>query len=628
MLIYQDTTERFVSQVRENRVSDIVGENFRQRFGRKASPNEWNSWQNSLPRVRDLIELASLSDNMIALEYEVPYNQSRLDCLLFGKSASGTPGLMVIELKQWSAVKSTTDEGNFVETFVGQAERVVPHPSQQVKGYTKYLKNFVAEFEGANPLILDSCAYCHNYTRVDGEGLFDPTYKELIAEYPIYTKDDALALAELIKRILSKGDGLEVFNRFMQSPIRPSNKLLDSVHDVITNGAEFALLNEQLVAKNLIWSKVRRASKQKERSVIIVHGGPGTGKSVIALNLLAQAAGKKMKVFFGCKSKSFVEGLKNRVGGDGTMLFSNLIRFIPSKRKVDAIDLLLVDEAHRIEKTSNFQFTKPEDRTDMPQVDQLVRCSKTAVFFIDDRQNVRSSEIGSSQLIREAATRHNRQVAEVTLETQFRCMGSNDYLLWLESALGYSKEKRTLRKDEKFDFRMFDSPQQIYDIICQKDKEKPNSARMVAGFCWPWSKQLDDNGQLPKDVVVGDFAMPWETHEAIRAPRGYVKWFEWAYKPEGVKQIGCIYTAQGFEFEYVGVIVGNDLIYDAKSDCLVTDINATADPALKRNSAAFDTHARNIYRTLLSRGMRGCYVYFTNKGTEKYFRDRMEAHRS
>ena len=176
------------------------------------------------------------------------------------------------------------------------------------------------------------------------------------------------------------------------------------------------------------------------------------------------------------------------------------------------------------------------------------------------RQNVRSSEVGNSELIRDAASRFGATVSEVTLETQYRCMGSNDYLLWIESVLGYSDEKRILRKEEQFDFRIFDSPQEIMDILNEKEREKPNSARMVAGFCWPWSSKLDSAGDLVKDVRIGEFAMPWETHDKITSiPKGYVRWYEWAYRPEGIKQVGCIYTAQGFEFDYVGVIIGNDL---------------------------------------------------------------------
>jgi len=629
MLIYQDTTAQFVQDIRENRLTDIMVESFFLRFGKRVGEPEMDSWQNSLSRVRDIIEIAGLTDNMIALEYEVPYNQGlRIDCLLFGKDAAQNDNIVLIELKQWKSVIALEDEGNFeekfqVETVTGKRNRIVAHPSQQVKGYTNYIKSFVSEFDTKSPLALFSCAYCHNYTKIENSGLFDPIYKKIYEEFPVYTKGDVKELANKIKDLLSKGSGFEIFNRFMRSPLRPSKKLLDNVHKIISNEVVFSLLNEQLVAKNLIWSKVRKAEKNKQKSVIVVHGGPGTGKSVIALNILAEAAQRKKKVFYGCKSKPFIEGLKNLIGKEGEILFSNLYRFLPSRVKENELDIVLIDEAHRIEKTSNFQYTKIEDRTDMPQIEQLVRCAKTSVFFIDDRQSVRSQEIGNSEIIKEAAGKYGCKVYETSLETQYRCMGSNDYLLWLESVLGYSDEKRVLGKTEVFDFQILDSPKKVYDLIIKKEAEHPNSARMVAGFCWPWSKSLDKNGEFIKDIVIGDFQMPWETHGDIKPPKGYVKWYEWAYRPEGIKQVGCIYTAQGFEFDYIGVIVGNDLIYDSKTNKLIGDKTATKDPTLKRSKEKFEEHVKNIYRVLMTRGMKGCYVYFTDKKTENYFKENL-----
>lgn len=624
MLIYKDTTLNFVNTIRENKLTDLIVDSFTNYLGRNPGHSEMVSWQNSLPRVRDLIELSSLNDNMIAIEYEVPYNQSRVDCLLFGKGENEEENVVLIELKQWTNVTALPDEGNFVETYTGRPNNTVPHPAQQVKGYNNYLRNFIHEFSTDNPLLLFSCSYCHNYTKVEDEGLFDPIYHKIINEYPLYTKNDVQTLSEKLKELLINGDGFEIFNRFMRSKIQPSIKLLENVSKIVKNDVVFSLLNEQLVAKNLIWSKVRKSYNKSEKSVIIVHGGPGTGKSVIAINVLAEAAQRNKKVFYGCKSKPFTEGLKKLVGGQGKMLFSNLYRFLPSRMKENELDLLLIDEAHRIAKTSNFQYTRPEDRTDMPQVDQLIRCAKTSVFFIDDKQNVRSQEIGSSDLIRESAKKLNSNIFEVELVTQYRCMGSNDYLLWLESVLGYSDDRRILRKNDIFNFKIFDSPHKLYTALTKKENEKPNSSRIVAGFCWPWSKHLSEDGSLVKDVRIGDFEMPWETHDNVKPPPGYVKWFQWAYLPEGFKQVGCIYTAQGFEFDYVGVIIGEDLIYDKDSNCLSADISATKDPMLSRSSENFEFHVKNIYRTLLSRGMKGCYVYFVDKETEKFFKDRME----
>jgi len=619
MLIYQNSAPNFIKDVRENAIADIMETAFTVRWGRSPGAQEFQAWQNSLSRIRDVIEVAGTLDVFIALEYEVPYNESRIDCLLFGKSS--TDNVLLIELKQWSTVEALPEPGNFVETYVGGGERVVPHPSQQVAGYHQYLIGFITEFEAPQPLQLASCAYCHNYERKVGVGLFAPIYEAIINEFPLYTKSDTQKLADKLRALLSAGSGFEIFNRFMQSPIRPSLKLLENVSRMVKGEGVFSLLNDQLVAKNLIWAKVRRGQTKRLKSVIIVHGGPGTGKSVIAINILAEGAERNQNVRYACKSKSFLSGLQKKVGKQAAIFFSNLYISLPSKRKENEFDLLLVDEAHRIEKSSNHPRTPRADRTDMPQVDQLIRCAETTVFFIDDRQNVRSQEIGSSELIRSAARKQNCEISEVKLEHQFRCMGSNDYLLWVESVLGYVPQRRMLRKNEVFDFRISDNPKSLYQNLASKESERPNSARLVAGFCWPWSNTLQSDGTLAKDVKIGDFEMPWETHFNIsRVPAGYVRWYEWAFRPEGFKQVGCIYTAQGFEFDYVGVIVGDDLLYDASTDHLKGNIAGTKDPKLRQHPENFEMHVKNIYRTLLTRGMKGCFVYFTNKETEQFFR--------
>lgn len=621
MLIYKGPTEEFIEHNRYNRIAEIMDEAFLSVTGRHAGASEYASWQNSLTRVRDLIEIAGLKDNYIALEYSVPYNsQSRIDCLLFGKTST-TDNVYLIELKQWTKVEATEIEGNYVETYTGGNRRIVVHPSQQVKGYHNYLLDFVEEFQSSDPLELTSCAYCHNYSRSDASGLFNPVYHKIIEKFPVFCKEDLSKLATELMNKLSGGQGFEVFNRFMFSRIRPSKKLMDNVKDVIRNGKQYSLLNEQLVAKNLIWGKIRHGLKKNRKSVVIVRGGPGTGKSIIALNVLAEVAERNHTALFVCKSKPFREGLQKLVGGSARNLFINPYFLVPAKIKESGLDVVFVDEAHRLEQTNVHRYMRPEHKSDLPQVDQIIRAARTSVFFIDDKQSVRHLEIGNSEVIREAAARMNAGVDEVELVSQFRCMGSNDYLLWIESVLGFTEEKRMFQNTEKFDLRIFSSPVELYEELRNREQEKPVSARLVAGFCWPWSDPHPD-GTLVKDVRIGDFAMPWET-KGDQWAGNYPPWHQWAIAQKGFEQVGCIYTAQGFEFDYIGVIIGNDLIYDRETDSLKGDITATKDPVLKRDKVNFENYVRNIYRVLLTRGMKGCYVYIIDKETEMYFRNRI-----
>lgn len=624
MLLYRGDTQQFTTDVLNNRIADIMADAFEASAGYRIAQSQYNAWANSCQHVRNLIELAALHKNMISLEYEVPYNTGRIDCLLFGKGENDRSYVVLIELKQWAQVKELEDEENFVETYTGGAPRKVAHPSQQVEGYHNHLINFVQVFEVDSDYQLYSCAYCHNYEKDPGRGLFAERYQKLIEQFPVYSKEDVQNLADKLKRLLAKGNGFEVFNRFMQSPIKPSKKLLENVAKIVEqNKAVFSLLNEQLVAKNVIMTKIRKAERKGEKSVVIVQGGPGTGKTVIALNLLAELAKKGKTVFYGCKSKPFREALMNVVGPQSRIMFSNLSRFIPSKVKKNELDVVLIDEAHRIERNSNSQYTKKQDRTDMSQVEQLIQCAKTAVFFIDDKQGVRHQEVGSTQLIQSIAAQYGASCEAVQLLSQFRCAGSDNFLDWIEFVLGYTERPVNLTKDERYQFKIADSPAKLYEFIKTHEQHKPNSARLVAGYCWPWSDPAAD-GTLVPDVKIGDFHMPWEARDVPGLKRGIPKWYQWAFKTKAVEQIGCIYTAQGFEFDYVGVIVGPDLKYDAKKNRLVSDISATCDRTLKRKPEEFNTYVRNIYRVLMTRGMKGCYVYFCDKEVEAYFRKYIE----
>ncbi len=622
-IIYGASRNDFFQDVRLNKLADIMKSNFEEHSGYKVSDSEFNSWSTTGEKIKNLVEFAELDDIHISFEYQVPYTQKRIDCLLFGKNQSDKGVVVHIELKQWQKVEPLDIEGNFVETYTGGGNRKVAHPSQQVEGYHNYLVGFVEVFE--EELDLVGCSYCPNYKKHIGEGLFSPNYVSVLEKYPIYTHEDVQKLADRLKELLSKGDGFSIFNKFMQSPVKPSKKLLESASNIIKNQSDFSLLNDQIYAKNVIMDKIKKADKFGLKSVVIVKGGPGTGKTVIALHLLAELAKKQKSVFFSSKSKPLIEAIKHKIDRkESKLLFASLNPFVPSRVEENGLDALIIDEAHRIGKSSNSQFTKPIDRTDMPQIEQLIRCAKTSIFFIDDKQVIRYLEVGNSNLIKEIANKYDCEINEVELVSQFRCNGSDNYLDWLESVLGHSTQRRILTKQDNFDFKIVDSPSQLYYLINQKNSEPKKTARIVAGFCWPWSKKLDSNGELVKDVQIGDFAMPWETHGNIKPPEGYVKWFEWAYKPDGIKQVGCIYTAQGFEFDYIGVIVGKDLIYDTENDCLIGNVEGTCDHILKRSKARFDEYVKNIYRVLMSRGMKGCYVYFVNKEVENYFKKHMD----
>lgn len=654
-ILYQASQSQFIRDVERNYVSQKM-RHAAEQAGIHSAENEIASWENNAPHVSRLLTQCGAKDSYVTFEFLVPFSRKRIDCMIYGTGDDNSENVIHIELKQWSnkTVGLAESDGNFttdestsrqqddvifnVEAFTGHANRIVAHPSQQVKGYQGYLSNFIEVFSN-HEVELTGLAYCYNYTKNDASKpscLFDEKYATLLEQFPTYAKDQFDDLTGKLTRLLRKGAGISIFNKVMQSPIRPSKKLLNEVSTMIESGdiSAFSLIEDQIVARNIIINKIREMranSSRNKKNVIIVNGGPGTGKTVIALHILAELAklsnnGNGLNVHYATKSKPLLEGVRAQLSTTSRMLFSNVTSFVPSSSDENSVDVLLVDEAHRIQKNANNQYTKAENRTDLSQIDTIIRAAKITVFFIDDRQAIRGVEIGSASMIREAAERWNASVEECELKSQFRCNGSDNYLNWLEQVL-YNKQVTSHFDTEDFDLRIVDSPQKMYESLVEQNNVPGQTARLMAGFCWPWSTNVV-NGDLVKDVKIGTFAMPWETNDKVdrRSLRvSYPRWYEWAYKPEGIKQVGCIYTSQGYEFDYAGVIIGPDLKYDPVEDKIITDKSACKDPVLKRTqkeaTMTFDDYVRNIYRVLMSRGMKGCYLYVCDKELRKYLKE-------
>jgi len=617
--IYDNTAPNFVNGVRDESIVGNIAKAFTKHYGKAPGGSEMNSWKNSLREMSVVLDKPVFRETYVAVEYELPFSEKRIDCVLFGADTGNKSNIVVIELKQWEKVRLASESvrGNYIETYTGGGERLAPHPSQQAKGYCGYLKSFVAELSTGD-ITLSGLAYCHNYTLEKNSVLLDSSFEGLLADYPLYTSSDRDRLSESLVNKLSNGDGLAIFNRFLNSEIKPSQKLIENTYELVSNSSQLSLIDDQIVAKNLIMSTLEQLIKFPGKSVIIIQGGPGTGKSLIALNILAEALKMGLNAKFTCKSKPFRHALGSSLDDYKSEYNpANLIQYpdtlFAKNSSLDTLyDLIIVDEAHRIE-------NRFKNRLRESQVEMMIHSSRVSLFFIDDNQRVRRGEIGQSSYIKDAAKALNVKVHEQSLDSQFRCMGSQGYIRWLDGLLGQGQAYPYDMNDD-FEFKVFDDVKHMYDKLVKKDNWKANSARLTAGFCWPWTERLVNNEPV-RDVVIGDFAMPWETHRNIsRPPSGYVPWFEWAFKKEGIKQIGCIYTAQGFEFDYVGVIIGPDMVYNRVTGQMEFDNTKTHDPVLKGDAANFSTYVRNIYKVLMTRGIRGCYVYCVDQDTSNFIK--------
>ena len=620
MRLYEGTVQQFKEDILENNIADIISNKYKEYYKRRVNPSEFNSWNISLRFLKDVLESSELLKNRIIVEYELPYSEKRIDIILFGKDKEGNENIVVLELKQWSndKVEDCENEGNVIVDF-GRFRKELAHPSLQVQGYYYYLKDFMTLFEEDNKIQLNACVYCHNYRKGEKEILYLPKFEKAVKKYPVFSKEEATQLGKYLKEKLSVEDGLDVFGKFTHSILKPSKKLLEHTKEMINKQQIFNLVDEQITAYNTIMNKAKKLSKSKEKSVIIVKGGPGTGKSVLALEVMGELLRSGKEVYHATGSSAFTNTLRNILG----VRSSNLFKFFNSfmNYKENQIEVLICDEAHRIRETSESRYTPRSQRTGEPQINELIRAAKLSVFFIDEKQIVRPNEIGSVDLIKKAANKlgvkEENIYEDYELQTQFRCGGSVRYVDWIEDNLGMreNEEEISFGEKEKMEFEIVESPKKLKEIIDKKNKEKKNSARIVAGFCWPWSSPLRD-GSLVNDVKIGDFEMPWEKKD---------QFWKWATDDSGMEQVGTVYTSQGFEFDYIGVIFGNDLAYNKNTKKWEAKSSNSYDSVVTRNNDKLLDNFKNVYRVLLSRAHRGVFVYFMDKDTENYFRSKIKS---
>ncbi len=573
--------------------------------------------------MADVLQLADLRDQGILVELRLPLTSKRLDCLITGSSPDRGDSAVIVELKQWTDVGRSTVT-DCVTVLMGARIRDHLHPSAQVRNYERYLQDTHPAFSDGG-VWLAACSYLHNAQFDPASPLWSTSFATLTDTYPAFSGDQADAFATYLDERVTGPDDGSILDRIAVSAFKPHKRLLDHVARIIKNEPAFVLLDEQQVTFNAIMDEVRAAGENARQVAFLIRGGPGTGKSVIAVNLVAELSAMGLKSIHATGSKAFTENLRQKVGVRASALFSY---FMSLATVTEPFDVVILDEAHRIREVSGNRFTPKAKRTGKSQIDDLLDAGRVTVFFIDDLQVVRPEEVGSSELITMAAAARGIPVREFELEAQFRANGSDAFIQWVDSTLETARTPQVLWPiDDQFEFRVVPSIQELERLIRLRDGEG-YTARLAAGFCWPWSNPLP-SGELEPDVVIGDWMMPWNARPEVSAlAEGVPKSYYWASDPRGINQVGCVYTAQGFEFDYVGVIFGPDLVYrpgvgwkgqpEESKDRMVT----------RSNSEGFTDYVKNTYRVLLTRGLRGCYVYFVDPQTRDFVLSRLELPRS
>ncbi len=615
MIVYSSTKEKFMADVMTNDIGDIIHQAFQAATGHKTGIREVVSWENSIPYMYRVLADDDIPNGVeIAIEYHIPQSSKRVDFIIAGKNDRGQDTAILIELKQWSEASMTTMDG-VVTSYVGHREREVSHPSYQAWTYACLLQDFNQTVHD-DQIQLRPCAYLHNYDQDDV--ITNDFYKEYLDKAPVFLKSDALKLREFIKQNVRHGANDPVMYRIDHGKIKPTKHLADKLESMLQGNQEFLMIDDQKVVYETAM-QLAQSSTANKKHVLIVEGGPGTGKSVVAINLLVELTKRQLLSKYVTRNaapRSVYESMltKSFKKSQITNLFSGSGSF--TETAPNLFDALIVDEAHRLNAKSGMYQNQGEN-----QVKEIIRSAKFSIFFLDEDQKVTFRDIGDLEEIKLWALQLGAEAQVLKLESQFRCNGSDGYLAWLDNALQIRETANESLEDIDYDFRVINDPNELRDVIVDRNKVT-KKARMVAGYCWKWQSKNDWPGTI-KDVIIDEynFGMRWNL-----AVDGSL----WIIKPESINEIGCIHTCQGLELDYVGVIIGPDLV--VRNGKVITDATKRAgsdssvhgykkmlaeDP--EQAKALADAIIKNTYRTLMTRGQKGCYIFSTDPETQKYF---------
>ena len=623
MIIYSGSKSDFMTEVEEDSIAYSIRDSILKKMHRNTSDAEFRSWVNSLEYMYKVLNDNEIPQSSgVAIEYNLPNTAKRVDFLVSGYDENQSANVVIIELKQWQKLDKVDGLDGLVETYTGGANRRVVHPSYQAWSYAEMIRDY-NEYAQIADVGLWPCAYLHNYMREDDDPLDDPIYQEYLDDAPAFTKGDVKKLREYIKNVVVEGDdGGEILYEIDNGRIRPSKSLQDAIVGMLESHPEFNLIDDQKVIFERIMELSRRCEKDGKKRTLIATGGPGTGKTVIAINLLARLTQEGVFAQYCSKNSAprtvYARKLKgHRTKSSIDNMFKGSGAYVDAPE--NAVGVVLADEAHRLNEKSGLY-----SNLGINQVHEIIRAARLSVFFIDESQRVTVNDIGSVSAIKQWAAINGSEVHMEALTSQFRCNGSDGYLAWLDDVLDIHETANYNLDGINYEFIVFDTPQEMRQKVLKRN-EGSNRSRILAGYCWNWPKagRADTNVH---EIEIGDFGISWNLDggEAF------------AISESSVNEAGCIHTTQGLEFEYVGVIIGDDLRYEenhlvtdftkrAKTDQSIRGLKKMSKESPEQAQKLADEIIKNTYRTLMTRGMKGCYVYATDEGLREYLKERAQS---
>ncbi len=621
MLIYNGTKMDFMHDTENDLLENKLYETIKKKMNRTTGLSELNSWRNSLKEMYITMNDSEIpSDAGVAIEYNIPQTSKRIDFMISGLDKDNKGNVVIIELKQWEELTAIKGQDCIVETFIGKNDRRVTHPSYQAWSYAALIKDY-NEFVQEKEIKLHPCAYLHNYPRKVNDPIDAEQYQDILTEAPAFTYGQREQLRKFIKNRIKQGDHDQTLLRIDNGKIKPSKQLQDSIASMLKGNQEFIMLDDQKVVYEEILENSIKSQTDRKKRTIIVQGGPGTGKTVVAINLLAELTKRNQFAQYVTKNAEVRKVYSYKLKGSFKkksvdLLFTGSGSFTSAPN--NSVGTIIADEAHRLNEKSGMFQNLGEN-----QIKEIIHAAACSVFFIDESQRVTTKDIGSVAEIEKWAELEGSEVIKMELTSQFRCNGSDGYLAWLDNILEIRETANFDLEDIDYDIRICDTPVELERWVVDKNRLR-NRARILAGYCWNWPKVTRSDSTY-HDIKIGNYGISWNLDNGDA----------FAVNAESVHEAGCIHTSQGLEFDYVGVIIGDDMRYE--DGHIVTDFTKRADTdnsmkGIKTLNSKHPDEAqkisdeiiKNTYRTLMTRGMKGCYVYCTNQALASYFKKQLK----
>ncbi len=636
MIIYRENIGTFIAQCFDGSaardIGSIISNQMRLSGITYFGESQVNAWNASLPEMAQVLKESGLDRDIdVAVEYKLVQSRDRIDFLICGNDDSEHENVVVVELKQWSQARPTNKQF-FVNTFGGGGEGDYWHPSYQAYNYAQILVNF-NEYVREKKVGLPSCSYLHNMAEGNAVLLDNKEKYPLVETAPVFYKGQKKQLGAYITKFVRKPNK-KLLYEIEDSRIVPSKFLAKMLSDSIRGNPFFSYDEAQATSVAQIVETAVDSAKYGGKRTIIIKGGAGTGKSVVAINALGQIinnkeAGRRLNAVYVTANAAPRTLYSDELVADDFKkgAIKGLFRYptVFCRQGEDAFDCALVDEAHRI-----FDFKGGVGiKKGTHVLDDIIRASRVSVFFIDSDQAVTTTDFATIDRIKDAAERMHSKVIEgkeLELKTQFRVTGGEMYISFIRSFLGYDNDVTSYRPD-KYDFRVFDSATEMQKAVAEKDDlynrdhTVSGKCRMAAGYTYEWVSKGQFRDGPDHDIVLdsGAFKAKWN----LRCREAGAD-YSWLNDPDSVSEVGCIHTCQGLDMNYCGVIIGKDLQFRNGEVRYCKDQIARSDRYSGIRRSDYETAAkliRNTYYVLLTRGMLGTYVYCEDEALREHLKN-------